>query len=215
MAADGSVMQVAAGIYPNSTKWLAYGWYIQNVQAYPQTYEWVLNSSKPEMSAGAAVSLSIYLSLGRWRYRIEDMSKQEVAAGEYALNVPPALKVGNQEVFAFESYSTSSAVFAHMGNLTLDKLSINGRQVAAGWYEYGSWDTHNIPLFVVGGLNPPSFISLLEAKDATLVWSYQEWEGSGQPIPQSLPLTILVGVPALAVMVAIAVAYAIKRRMNN
>jgi hypothetical protein len=211
MAADGSVMQVAAGIYPNYTTWLAYAWYIQHVQAYPQTYEWVLNSSRPEMSADAPVSLSIYLSLGRWQYRIEDLSTHQAAAGDYAFNVPPTLKVGDQEVFAFESYSTSNVVFAHMGNLTLDRLSINGRQIQADWYGYGSWDTHHNPLFTVGGRNPPSYISMQEEKHATFVWSYHEWLGSGQAPPQRSPLTILVSVPTLAAIAVVAVLYTMRR----
>jgi hypothetical protein len=158
MASDGSVMQIAAGIYPGNSKWFAYGWFIKDVGVYPQSYDWVLNSSKPEMTAGAQVSLSIFLSKGRWAYRIEDLSTQEVAAGEYATTVPPTLKVGDQEVFALESYTTSSLVFAYMGNLTLNALRINGREIAAGWYGYGSWDARHHLLFVVGGLNPPSYI---------------------------------------------------------
>jgi hypothetical protein len=47
MAADGSVMQIAVGIYPGNSKWLGYGWFIANVGAYPQSYDWILNSSKP------------------------------------------------------------------------------------------------------------------------------------------------------------------------
>jgi hypothetical protein len=215
MAADGSVMQVAAGIYPNNTKWLAYGWYIRHVQSYPQTYDWILNSSKPEMPAGAPVSLSIYLSQGRWRCRIEDLSTNDSAVGDYAVTVPPTLKVGDQEVFALESYSTSDAVFAHMGNLTLETLRINGRQIAVGWYEYGGWNTGNNPLFVVGGLYPPSSISLQEATDATLVWSYQQWLASGQEEPQSSPFTILAGVPAMTTLVVFSIAYAMRRRTRS
>ena len=144
MASDGSVMQIAAGIYPNQTKWLAYGWYIRQVQAYPQSYDWILNSSEPEMVAGTTVSLSIYLSQGRWRYSIEDLTTQVVNSGYYGFDIPPALKVGDQEVFALESYSTSNAVFVNMGNLTLDSLRIDERQVSSGWYAYGV-GTHAIP----------------------------------------------------------------------
>jgi hypothetical protein len=167
------------------------------------------------MSTGTPVSLSIYLSQGRWRYRIEDLSTHEATVGDYASNVPPSLKVGDQEVFALESYSTSNIVFAHMGNLTLDALRINGRQIAGGWYAYGSWDTHHNPLFVVGGLDPPSYISLQEGTDATLVWSYQQWSGPAQEPPQSSPLTILVAIPVLAAIVLLSIAYTIKRRAHG
>jgi hypothetical protein len=98
-----------------------------------------------------------------------------------------------------------------MGNLTLDTLSINGRQIEADWYGYGSWDTHHNPLFTVGGRNPPSYISMQETEDPSLVWSYHEWLGSGQAPPQRSPLTILVGVATLAVIAVVAVLYAIKR----
>jgi hypothetical protein len=212
MAADGSVMQVAAGIYPNYTTWLAYGWYIQDVQTYPQTYEWVLNSSRPEMSANDLVSLSIYLSLGRWQYRIEDLSTHQAAVGDYAFNVPPTLKAGDQEVFAFESYSTSNVVFAHMGNLTLHTLSINGHQIGRDWYVYGSGGTDHNPLFVVGGRNPPAYISMQEAKDATLVWGYHGSVGLDHAPSRSSPLTILVGVPTLAAIAVVVLLYAIRKR---
>jgi hypothetical protein len=168
MASDGSVMQIAAGLYPGNSKWLAYGWFIKDVKAYPSSYDWVLNSSKPAMGAGAPITLSISMSEGRWRYRVEDLSTAEVASGEYP-EVPPALKVGDQEVFALESYTTTNLVFAHMGNLTLDALRINGRKLTAGWYGYGSWDARHNPLFTVGGLAPPSYISLQET-NGTLVW---------------------------------------------
>ncbi|MGP8071181.1 MAG: hypothetical protein ACLP5V_14955 [Candidatus Bathyarchaeia archaeon] len=206
MASDGSVLQIAAGMYPNSTSWLAYGWYIGNLQAYPQSYDWVLNSSKPEMSAGASVSLSIYLSLGKWHYRIEDISTNETVSGEYALAVSPAVKVGDQEVFALESYSTSNGVFANMGNLTLDTLSINGRRVSGGWYLYGSWDMSHKPLFVVGGLEPPFYISLQQSGSTTFTWSYNEWETPEQPTPQTPVLPFLIaGLTLVAIVIPLVV----------
>ena len=215
MAADGSVMQIAAGIYPNQTNWLAYGWYIRQVQAYPQSYEWILNSSEPEMAAGTPISLSIYLSQGRWRYSIEDLTTHLVRAGFYGFDIPPALKVGDQEVFALESYSTSNAVFVNMGNLTLDSLRIDARQVSSGWYAYGSWDVHHSPLFVVGGLDPPSYMSLQKGEGATLVWSYQQWSGPSQTQPQTSPLAILIGLPAAAAIAVLTIAYFMKRRSHD
>ena len=206
MSADGSVLQIAAGIYPNSTSWLAYGWYIGNLQAYPQNYDWVLNSSKPEMSPGTSVSLSIYLSQGKWHYRIEDMDTNETVSGEYAFLVSPAVKVGDQEVFALESYSTSNVVFANMGNLTLDSLSVNGRRVSGGWYLYGSWDMSHKPLFVVGGLEPPFYISLQQSGSMTFKWSYNEWETPQQPTPQTPVLPFLIaGLTLVAIVVPLAV----------
>jgi hypothetical protein len=214
MAADGSVMQIAAGIYPGNSKWLGYGWFIADVDAYPQSYDWIINSSRPEMMAGTRITLSISLSGGRWGYRIENLSTHEVAAGEYATTVPPTLYVGDQEVFALESYTTSNGVFAHMGNLTLDALRINGRQIAAGWYEYGSWDPRHNPLFVVGGLNPPSFISL-QVTDGKQVWTYAQWSISSQSQPQRFPLTTVIEVVILAGSLVLTTAYLASRRRRR
>jgi hypothetical protein len=213
MVSDGSVLQIAAGIYPNSTDWHAYGWYIGNLQAYPQSYEWVLNSSKPEMAPGASVSLSIYLSSRHWQYTIEDVDTKETVSGEYAFNVPSGVKPGDQEIFALESYSTSNGVFAHMGNMTLDTLSINERRVSSGWYPYGSWDTTHKPLFVVGGLTPPTYISLQETRDGTLDWSYEEWAVSGHaPLQYSFPQLFIPLLGLIVIMVS-AIAYKTRKRV--
>ena len=195
MAADGSIMQVAVGIYPDSTSWLGYGWYIKNVLAYPQDYLWVVNASKPDVAPGASVSLSIFLMRDRWQYTFEDLTTRESMAGDFPLSAPPVLRVGDQEVFALESYSTSNGVFAQMGNLTLDTIKINGRRIATGWYEYGAWQTRRIPLFIVGGLDPPPYISLQPSKDLTWVWSYAEWSGYQEAPPSTSLLTVLVVVP--------------------
>ena len=202
MAADGSIMQVAAGLYPNSTRWLGYGWYIKNALAYPQNYLWVLNASKPTVASGASVSLSISLMQDRWRYSFEDLTTRESIAGDFPSSVPPVLKVGDQEVFALESYSASNGVFAEMGNLTLDTISINGRQIATGSYEYGAWQNRRIPLFIVGGLDPPPYISLQQSKDSKWVWSYAQWLEQRAP-PSSSLLTVLVAVPLVVGISAI------------
>jgi len=212
MAADGSVMQIAAGIYPGNSRWLGYGWFIRDVQANPQSYDWVLNSSGPEMATGEAISLSISLFQGRWEYRIEDLSTHEVTTGEYAATVPPTLRVGDQEVFALESYTTSSVVFAHMGNMTLDALRINGRKIAAGWYGYGSWDTRHNPLFVVGGLDPPPYISLQPTDVGTFVWGYEQWSVNTQTQPESFPSDIVIGVVVLGGVLTLTTGYMIRRR---
>ena len=215
MSADGAILQVAAGLYPNSTTWLAYGWYIRNLQVYPQTYDWVLNSSKPQMVGASRVSLSIYLASGHWRYRVEDLSTRDAMSGEYGFDVAPALKVGDQEVFALESYSTSNVVFAHMGDMILETLEINGRQVSGGWYPYGSWGTSHKPLFVVGGLNPPSYISIGESENMTLQWSYEQWASSSQATSNNGVLTPIVAVPAVVAVGVTFLVFAVKRRRKR
>jgi len=207
MVADGSVIQVAVGLYPNNTSWLGYGWHIRNVQATPQIYDWVLNSSQPEMAPSATIGLSIYMSQGMWRYRVDDLTTHKSTEGSYAHDLPRVLKVGDQEVFALESYSTNSVVFAKMGNLTLNSLRVNGVQITTGWYEYGSWDTRHNPLFVVGGLNPPPYLSMSEVDGSVLVWSYEQWFGPQPVEPESASLILRVVVPALAAIAVFSTAY--------
>lgn len=180
MAEDKSVLQVASGIYPNMSNWLAYAWYIQNMQAYPQSYSWVLNASKPIMTTADSVSLSIKLSQKQWEYQVEDLSTNQVTMGRFNSNATPAFKVGDQELFAFESYSFTNRVFQQMGALVMKSLLVDGRQVSNGWYYYGGWETTHSPLFVVGGINPPPFIYVHELENTTVNWNYQEWEGSVQ-----------------------------------
>jgi hypothetical protein len=122
--------------------------------------------------------------------------------------------VGDQEVFALESYSTSNAVFAHMGDMILKTLDIDGRKVSGGWYPYGSWDPSHKPLFVVGGLSPPSYISLGESENKTLEWSYEQWSTSAQTTSNGV-LTPIVAVPAAAALGVTILAFAVKKRKKR
>jgi hypothetical protein len=135
-------------------------------------------------------------------------------SGEYAFDVAPALMVGDQEVFALESYSTSNAVFAHMGEMILKTLDIDGRKVSSGWYPYGSWDPSHKPLFVVGGLNPPSYISLGESENTTLEWSYEAWSSSAQT-PSNGVLTPIVAVPAVIALGLTILVFTVKKRKKS
>jgi hypothetical protein len=195
MADDRSVFQVAAGIYPNMSNWFAYAWFIQDLGAYPQAYSWVLNTSKPVMTAGDSVSLSIKLSQKHWEYSVEDLSTQEVTTGQFDCNATPSFKVGDQEVFAFESYSFTNQVFQQMGALVMESLLVDGRQISNGWYYYGGWDTIHSPLFVVGGLNPPPFIYVHELENTTVNWNYQQWQGSVETPSHQFTQIGLIGLP--------------------
>jgi hypothetical protein len=216
MAADGAVLQVAAGIYPNMSNWLAYGWFIQSPESNPQTYAWVLNSSRPEMTSGALISLSIYISYDGWMYKVEDTTTHEGVNGKFPFNVTRSFKVGDQEVFALESYSHSTNVFEHMGSLVLSTLLVGGRMLTKGPYFYGDWDTTHNPLFVVGGLNPPSFISMNSFANGTVTWTYSEWTGSGQPFQINFPVTtVFAGLLAVGAISAIIGALTIKKRTTS
>jgi hypothetical protein len=203
MAADGSVLQVAAGLYPNMSNWLAYGWFIQSAKANPESYAWILNSSKPEMAPGAWVSLSISISSNRWRYSVEDISTHEAVGGEFMFNVTPSFMTGDQELFGLESYSYSNRVFENMGSLVLSSLLVNGMRVTNGWYYYADWDTSHNPLFVVGGLNPPPFISTNELGNGTITWTYSQWTGSGEAV--RISTSVLVAFAAIPAIVAVTV----------
>jgi hypothetical protein len=214
MAADGAVLQVAAGIYPNMSNWLAYGWFIRNPESNPQSYAWVLNSSKPEMTPGSRVSLSINISSSHWGYRVQDITTHEAVKGEFMFNVTPSFKVGDQEVFGLESYSSSNHVFEHMGSLLLSSLLVNGKRITEGWYYYADWDTSHNPLFVVGGLNPPPFISTNEFENGTIAWTYSQWTGSGQELLTDSVLATWVVLPLAVAITVFMIILTLRKRIS-
>ena len=203
MAGDGSVMQVAAGIYPNSSLWRAYSWYVEGVLSSNPTYRWVLNASAPPMSPGDRILLSIYRSSGLWELSLTDATSGGVVNGSFPPGIQSSLKAGEQEVFALESYSRTAEDFARMGNLTLDGVYANDQRVVSGFYSYGGWDPSHDPVFVVGssGTSPPIFVSLNQESGGTYDWSYSDaWSGYVTPSP--------VGVWAVVVVAAIAITVA-------
>jgi hypothetical protein len=213
MIQDGSVLQVAAGINPNMTSWLAYAFFAPNAQS--QDYTLVLNSSKPEMTNGDSISLSIYLSAEHWNYQVDDIRTHESVQGRFMFNVTPSLKTGDQEIFALESYTRSNIVFEHMTSLVLTSLLINGMRVAKGWYYYGDWDSSHNPLFVVGGLNPPPFISVRGLDNSTVEWSYAEWTGSEQAFPYSWSVMILASFAVAGGITVSAVFFKVRNRSRG
>ena len=205
MASDGSVMQSAAGVFPNRSVWLAYAWSIASPN-HP-TYQWILNGSAPQMSPGTNLSMSIYMGKGTWDLKITDRSTGASVSRQYPSDIPASLKTGDQEVFALESYSRSAATFQHMGNLTLQSVSVNGERVTAGVYSYGDWDPRHNPVFVVGssGTTPPTFISLEQVGPGSYVWGFGGLWGPaggdyGNSVSASLLLLVL-GVTAVALLV--------------
>lgn len=174
MTSDGEILQTAAGVYPNNTGWLAYSWSISDVESVPLNYRWVLNASGPEMAPGARVTVSIFRAPDSWDLRIIDLDTGSSVASSFPSGVASTLKAGDQEVFAFESYSRAGLTFHAMGNLTLWSLTIDGERVTGGCYFYSEWDPSHNPIFVVGssGTSPPNFISLERAGDGSFLWSY-------------------------------------------
>jgi hypothetical protein len=197
MTSDGSVLQTAAGIWPNDSSWFAYAWLIPSSTSVPLVYQWVLNGSEPAMAPGANVSISIYQISGSWNLRVTD---EETGAGvtqQFPSGIGQSVRVGDQEVFALESYSRSGATFRDMGNLTLTAVYLDGLKVTGGVYAYSDWDpTHN-PLFSVGsaGVTPPSFVSLGQAKDGSFVWGYETlWKSPNDTLAIVETLLVLVSV---------------------
>lgn len=170
MSMSGSVMQVAAGIYPGMASWRAYVLCLRDPST--QAYSWVANDSAPTMSPGDEVSLSMFHSGAGWNYSVADISTGEVASGQLATDGVGGFRPGDQEVMALESYSSTNGVFSGMGSMRLDGLQVDGASVNGGWYLIGGWDPLHAPLFLVGGHQPPSFVSAsLGASTATWVYS--------------------------------------------
>jgi hypothetical protein len=205
MTSDGHVLQLAAGIYPQTETWLSYAWLITNIQASSQSYEWVVNSSAPEMSPGDAVTLSLFLSSGAWNYVLTDVSSHQSMHGVFPHGEASPPTGGDQEIFAMESYTESSSVFSSMGNLTLTSLAVDGQKVAQGLYFFSNWEGQGNPLFIVGGYTePPAFISIQNSDNGAVVWSYAgPWTG------EAPSLTLPVSLAATGILAACLVAAAI------
>ena len=181
MASDGTVLQVAAGAYPNSSIWLAYSWMVEGIQSSAPTYIWILNSSGPALTSGDKVSLSIYVNSSQWSLQVRDVGSGASTRRSFAAGIATSIKPGDQEVFALESYSKSVTDFAQMGNLTLNAIIVDGRKVVSGFYSYGAWDPAHNPLFVVGssGASPPGFITFEWGPEGSADWGYSSFWGDG------------------------------------
>ena len=182
MASDGTVLQAAAGIYPGSDSWLAYSQWISGVGSSKLTYYWLVNGSGPVIPPGSRVTISIFRSGSGWSMGVRDDETGSSIARPFPQSIPSTLASGDQEAFALESYSKSSATFGGMGNMTLDSLLADGQAVTGGLYGYGDWDMIHNPVFAVGssGTSPPGFVSLQIGAGGECVWSYSAaWKGGG------------------------------------
>lgn len=202
MTRSGAILQVAAGIYPGMSSWRAYVQYIADFRTYPQTYVWVTNESRPDMAPGASVSMSLYYDGSGWRYSVKDLGTHEEVDGPVMAEERPSFRVGDHEVFALEAYTSNRTTFEGTGRLTMDSLEVDGRRVVGGWYHTGGWDPAHRPLFLVGGYEPPSFISMEELGDGRVSWTFNEL-GRAQYVTPSLPVlgAFFAGVAAIVVAV--------------
>jgi len=197
MTSDGSVLQAAAGVLPNGTGWLGFAWSVQGAGSLKPSYQWVLNASGPEMSPLSNVSISIFRTSGLWDFRVSDADTGSSVEKAFPPGPAPALRVGDQEVFALESYSRTSATFRDMGNLTLYSILLDGNKVTGGCYLYSGWDPVHNPLFVVGssGSSPPTFINAGEGPAGSFFWDFAGvWGVQDGTFASLAEIVVVVGV---------------------
>jgi hypothetical protein len=214
MASDGGVMQVAAGAYPNRSAWLTYSWSIQKVGSSSPSYQWILNGSLPSMREGATISMSIFRGESVWNLRVTDEDTGSSVLRPFPSETAPTLMAGDQEVFALESYSRTSATFRTMGNLTLEALLVDGLKVTKGFYFYGDWDPDHNPVFAVGssGTTPPNFITLIQMGTGSFAWGFSRvWQGQSLDSGGVVVNAVLVGALA-AIIVGVALAIRTSRK---
>jgi len=203
MNSEGEVLQVAAGLNPDVQTWMLYAFYIRNIAEYPQTYIWVANRSLPYMFPNDRICLTLYRIYDEgWGYAALSLITGDRSMGIFpASNVP--LRSGEQEVFAFESYTSNPAVFKEMGEAVVEDVYIDGWRVEGGGYVLGSWDPLHKPLFLVGGGSPPSFIAVTSSS-SEWKWVYSpvvSWEPSATSLHVALIYALTLAVTAmLAVM---------------
>ena len=214
MTSDGSVLQAAAGAWPNGTGWFVFAWLVQGADSGTPSYQWVLNGSTPEMSPLANISISIFRTTGLWGLRVADMDNGSSVEKEFPPGPAPALKVGDQEVFALESYSRTLATFRNMGNLTLNSILLDGKKVTSGCYLYSDWDMVHTPLFVVGssGSSPPSFIYAGEGLAGSYFWDYLGvWGVQTEPFAGLVEVLAVVAVAGAVTLGGMAVWLAMRK----
>lgn len=210
MTNDSDVLQIAAGVFPNNTMWLVYSWIFTDLTSNPVKYQWILNSSLPEMSPNDNIAMSIFLSKSNWELSVVDLNTGSYVSRAFPSGIATLLRAGDQEVFALESYSRSATTFQDMGNFTLNSLLIDGNGISSGYYLYdGGWNpTHN-PLFVIGsiGQTPPTFITVESGIGDSLVWSYTNpWLNSQSSYPVGIETISLIAVLIGLIIIASAVA---------
>jgi hypothetical protein len=195
MTSDGNVLQAAAGALPNRTGWLVFAWSVQAVDSGTPVYQWVLNASTPEITPLANISISIFRSSGLWDLRVIDMGNGSSVEKPFPPSPASTFMVGDQEVFALESYSRTLATFRGMGNMTLYSILLDGKKVTNGCYLYTGWDMVHNPLFVVGssGSSPPSFIYAGEGPATSFFWDYVGvWGVQGNPFGSLAEVLVVV-----------------------
>ncbi|MDG7044269.1 MAG: hypothetical protein JRN02_02675 [Nitrososphaerota archaeon] len=205
MTSNGSIIQAAAGLYQNSSYWGTYAMYVANPAR--QVYAPIISTEAPYMVPGDIIFMSIYfLPDSGWNLLLLDLTNGLSASASFGPGLPASLKVGDQFVFALESYTSTPSVFENMGNVTLYALLINGEAVVNGSYLYSGWNNLRYPLFIVGGASVPNFMAMNLTASSGVVWSYgSQWGSPSSGPPAGLDLIFLALAAAAAVNVVILV----------
>ena len=98
MAADGSVLQVATGLYSNSSSWRCFADLVTSVGSTSQAYQQLLNESEPSILPNATVSISIFSSpSGQWNLAVTAPATDSRVVEAFPSAVGESLKAGDQE----------------------------------------------------------------------------------------------------------------------
>ena len=162
--------------------------------------------------------MSLFLSSNNWNLKLADLnsSKSVSAAIGSADILSTSLKIGDQFVFALESYTSNSTIFENMGNLTLESLLVDGARVTSGPYGYFGWDNVHYPLFSVGGASLPSFVALRVFSNASAVWSYSPGWSSGSPsIPIDFTVVYLIVGGVAALVISLTTLVLLRRKVSH
>jgi hypothetical protein len=197
MTEAGTILQLAAGLYPDRELWSTYSMYVVNLSSPHKAYILLSNGTAPFLRSGETLSLTIYSESKPegpvWVQRVYDHASGLAQERPMLADGSATFKPGEQEVIALESYTSRPEAFRGM-ELTLWAILLDGERVAGGWYVNDGWAfTHN-PLFVVGGgARVPPFIALREA-GGIVVWTYSEegWPTSSPSLHPSLVLAALI-----------------------
>jgi len=217
MTEDGSVLQAAAGALPNRSVWLSFAWFIPDVNSAQLNYDWILNASGPQIAPRSNIVVSIFHASGSWNLRVADLDSGQAVVQRFPEGISPALRSGDQEVFALESYSKAGSTFQDMGNLTLSALLLDGTRVVSGFYSYSQWDPNHSPLFAVGssGATLPSFIYLGEGPEGSFFWDYASvWPTTGGTAAGLFQI-LAVGLSTAAIALVGAAAWLAVSRKNS
>jgi len=216
MTSNGSIIQAAAGLNVNSSRWGTYATYIANPVGQGQIYAPIISTENPSMEPGDLVSMSIYfLPDSGWNLMLVDLTNGRSVGASFGAGLPASLRTGDQFVFALESYTSNVAIFENMGNVTLSALLINGERVVRGCYLYSGWDNVHYPLFIVGGASVPSFIAMNLTAGGGVVWSYSgQWGSAPAGYPQGIYIIFLILAVAAVANIVILVLL-IRNRANR